>query len=335
MAESNQTESPLEAAAGAAGPHAVDAFKQLSNEIRLAILLALWEAYDPHGDDDAVPFSELYDRVDVRDSGNFTYHLDKLIGHFVAETDDGYRLRNAGLTIVQAVIAGTGLGGTALSPTEFDVSCQYCGAPVEMSYDDDRLDLSCTECEGKFGPDFRDGIPAGTLASWDFNPAGLTHRVPEEIFVVAKIQSLGSLWLSVRGVCPRCSGAIDESVDVCETHDTAPGEACPNCGTTDEVRVQYVCSVCKYGESYPVDAALHNHPALVAFCHEHGIELSYDVDDPESVDRLDKHHQREREHSLVSDDPVRIRVTVPGGDEELELTLDGDLDVIDVSRSSI
>lgn len=29
---------------------------------------------------------------------------------------------------------------------------------------------------------------------------------------------------------------------------------------------------------------------------------------------------------------VRIRVTVPGGDEKLELTLDGDLEVIDVSR---
>lgn len=335
MDEPNSTESPLEAAAGAAGSHTVDAFKQLSNEIRLAILLALWEAHDPHGGDDAVPFSELYDQVDVDDSGNFTYHLDKLTGHFVAETEDGYQLRTAGITLVQAVIAGTGLGETTLSPTELDVSCQYCGAPVVMSYDDERLDLVCKECEGKFGPDFRDGIPAGTLASWDVNPAGLTHRTPGEIFVAAKIQSLGSLWLSIRGVCPQCSGATAESVHICETHESAPGEVCRNCGTKDEVRVHYVCSVCKYGQSYPVDAALHNHPAIVAFCHEHGIELSYDVDDPESCERLNEHHQVEREHALVSTDPIRISVTVPGDDEKLELTLDGDLDVIDVSRSRV
>jgi len=47
MANSNPTESPLEAAADFTGSHAVDAFKLLGNETRLAILLALWEAYDP------------------------------------------------------------------------------------------------------------------------------------------------------------------------------------------------------------------------------------------------------------------------------------------------
>lgn len=101
-------ESQLEAAAGAAGDHVIDAFGLLSNETRLAILLALWEAYDQHNADDTVAFSKLYDRIDVSDSGNFTYHLNKLVGHFIAETDDGYRLRNTGLKIVQAAIAGAG-----------------------------------------------------------------------------------------------------------------------------------------------------------------------------------------------------------------------------------
>lgn len=98
-------DSPLEAAAGGAGPHVTTAFKLLSSEIRLSILLALWESYDPYGPNTGMSFSELYGRVGASDSANFTYHLNQLIDHFVEKTDDGYELRNAGLMIVQALIA--------------------------------------------------------------------------------------------------------------------------------------------------------------------------------------------------------------------------------------
>ena len=145
MTNSNGTESPIEAATGAAGPNVTDAFKLLSDEVRLAILLALWEAYDPHAEKNTVSFSELFDRVGERDSGNFTYHLDKLIGHFVEETVDGYRLRNSGLKIVRAVIAGSGLEERRLPPTEIPRACYHCGAQVELSYEDERLYQICTE----------------------------------------------------------------------------------------------------------------------------------------------------------------------------------------------
>lgn len=42
------TESPLEGAAGAAGPDTTEAFQLLANETWLTILLALWEAKEPH-----------------------------------------------------------------------------------------------------------------------------------------------------------------------------------------------------------------------------------------------------------------------------------------------
>jgi hypothetical protein len=38
----------------------------------------------------------------VCDSGNFSYHLDKLVGHYVEETGEGYRLRNSGRKIVRS-----------------------------------------------------------------------------------------------------------------------------------------------------------------------------------------------------------------------------------------
>jgi len=63
-----------------------DAFSLVANETRMDVLKALWEADGPRS------FSALRERVGVRDSGQFNYHLGKLVGHFVRKTADGYRL---------------------------------------------------------------------------------------------------------------------------------------------------------------------------------------------------------------------------------------------------
>ena len=329
MDNSNASTSPLETAAGAAGPRVTTAFELLSNETRLAILLALWEAYDPRRPDHILTFSQLYERVGVRDSGNFSYHLDRLIGHFIAETDDGYRLRNAGLKIIQATIAGAGLDDRTLPPTEIDMSCYRCGAPVEISYRREKLYHTCTECEGNIGPDFAEERPEGTLMAFDLNPSGLADREPEDVFVVGSIKSLRDFGLLMRGICPECTGKIETSVEICDSHEAPPGKTCPTCGTGDEVRVSYVCSVCKYGDSYPGHAAIYDHPAVAAFCHKHGLESTYDIDDPEACGEL-WDHLLDRECTLVSEDPVRIRITVSAEGDALHLILDGTLSVVGV-----
>jgi transposase-like protein/DNA-binding transcriptional ArsR family regulator len=338
MSHSNGPDSPLESAAGAAGLHVTDAFKLLSDEIRLAILLALWEAYEPDTENNDVSFSQLFDRVGVSDSGNFSYHLGKLVGHFVEETDDGYRLRNSGLNIVRAVIAGSGLETRRLPPTEIPRSCYHCGAPVELSYEDERLYQICTECEGNLGPDSAEQAPEGTLIVYDdFNPAGLSHRTPEEVFVAGTIEYLQGVKLLIRGVCPECSGPIQESLHICDSHDAPAGELCPNCGTSmlggwNEARVRYVCSVCKHSASYPAWVALFDHPAVVAFYHEHGFDMTYDLDDPEVCGRL--FDRLRKEQTLVSTGPVRIRVTVTCNGAELYMTLDEDLAVVEVAHDA-
>jgi len=334
--ESQVPESPLDSAAGAAEPHVTEAFKLLSDEIRLAILLALWEVYAPRAENNAISFSQLLGRVGVRDSGNFSYHLDKLVGHYVEETDDGYRLRNSGLKIVRAVIAGSGLETRRLSPTEIPRSCYHCGAPVELSYEDERLYQICTECEGNLGPESAEQTPEGTLIVYDdFNPAGLSHRTPEEVFVAGTIEYLQTVKLLIRGVCPECSGPVEESLRICDSHDAPAGELCPNCGTSmrggwNEARVSYVCSVCKHSASYPAWVAVFDHPAVVAFYHEHGFDMTYDLDDPEVCGRL--FDRLKKEQAVTSRDPVRIRVTATCDGAELYLTLDGDLTVVDFGR---
>lgn len=77
-----------------------DAFAVLGNETRLEILRSLSDADGP------VSFSDLREHVGMRDSGQFNYHLDKLVGHFVTQADDGYALRQAGDRVIEAILSG-------------------------------------------------------------------------------------------------------------------------------------------------------------------------------------------------------------------------------------
>ena len=140
MVSSDASESPLTTAAGAVGPETTEAFGLLANETRLAIMLALWEAYDPHAEDNAVGFTELRGRVGIRQGAQFNYHLDKLVGVFVDSTDGGYRLRPVGLNLVQTLIAGTGQGGNV--PTDRDRRPMSSLRGPDRGYRPGRLTLS-------------------------------------------------------------------------------------------------------------------------------------------------------------------------------------------------
>ena len=73
-----------------------DALEVLGNEIRMATLRELAEADGP------LTFTELRERVGLRDTGKFNYHLTKLCSYFVRETDGGYELGHAGSRVIAA-----------------------------------------------------------------------------------------------------------------------------------------------------------------------------------------------------------------------------------------
>jgi len=326
MADSDTTESPLEAAAGAAGPHAIEAFELLANETRLAILLALWEAYEPFAGESNVPFSELNERVAMRDSGNFNYHLGKLEGQFVTSTDEGYKLRPQGDKITRAVIAGVGLGNSTLEPTELGMSCPRCDASTAITYQDGRLFQLCTECDGNFGgtTDF----PPGTLFAWRLEPAGLANRTPEEVYAASSIGMLQRTLAVVDGVCPDCSGAVESELEVCDDHDPGPDGVCPTCGRRDEILALYQCSVCKFSTGGAPSALVSQHPAVISFYYDHGVDLQYDLDF-QKVKRVLELGE-EHEQTLESTDPLRVRVTIQYEGDEMCLLLDEDMSVLEV-----
>lgn len=330
MVRLDPSESPLDAAAGAAGPGTTEAFKLLGNETRLAILLTLWEAYEPFADDNAVPFSTLYDEVGIDDSGNFSYHLEKLLGHFVQRTDDGYTLRNAGRKLVRAVIAGTGLKEVTFEPTEIDVPCPHCRARTAVAYEDEWLFHLCTECDGTFAES--DELLPGTLTVWPFDQAGLSGRTPEEMYVAGAAATMKQYAAMIGGICPECSGVVDTSMDVCEAHEPPDGETCSNCGRRYPIQSRFVCTVCKNKMWGPPSVLATVRTDVIRFFVDRGVPLASVQRDVEDVTRFTRVIRAHDHAELVSRDPLTVRVTYRCAGDELRLLVDDALDVVDVDR---
>lgn len=328
MGDTQTAESPLEAAAGAAGPHATDAFELLANETRLAILLALWEAYDPRAPDSLMSFSELLDRVGYDSPGNFSYHLEQLEGQFIRRDSEGegYELRVTGLKIVQAIVAGAGVHETTRSPVEIDDECPLCGSRIATTYRDGVVYVICTECEGRH-PD-RHAID-GVVSAMKFDPAGVTDRTPEELLAAVGVAQHRHIRTMFEGLCSACSGPIDATLEVCATHD-ADG-VCPDCGREFRSWVYFQCRVCKdHHGTAPASIPLF-HPAVVAFYHDHGVSTQVHAEDFERVhdvmNLMDNH-----EIEVVSEEPPRVDVTVSCEGDQIRLTIDETVTVVDVSR---
>lgn len=295
-----------------------EAFSLLGNETRIEILHALWTAYDPHEDAKAVSFSDLYEQSSIEDTGNFNYHLGQLVGHFVVESDDGYELAEPGFRIVRAIVAGTATEVPTLSPTPIERSCVRCDGPVEIEYVDGTTRLRCTECDGVWSRQ------DGAIAWFGLPPEGLRNRNPDEILDATIVYALRRLNTMNDGVCPDCGGTVDATVTVCEGHDAGDG-ICDTCGEHFLGSITYVCDSCKYDFRTPSWEPLTDHPEVVAFYHDHGIQHVHNS--WEAIRRCFQWHEKQ-----LSADPLRLRVTVPLEGDELHATIDETGTIVKIER---
>lgn len=326
MTDATSPESPIEAAAGGADPGVVEAFKQLGDETRLAIMLALWEARTPWSEDDAVAFSDLYDRVGVRDSGQFSYHLGKLTPHFVEGTDSGYELTESGFRVVQATIAGTGFAEPTFGPVDVSKACPRCESPMRMSYEENAVTYSCSSCEGVWNTGDAEDKPEAYIGGGMFPPAGVKNRAPDDIAEAFNAYALVRGLAMLFNVCPDCGGAIETEIDVCEDHDASDG-TCENCGGINLGQFEFECTVCKMSYATTLWAAVVLHPAMAAFFHRHDIKY---FDEPWDLIRAGFAGEEE----LLSRDPIRIRITVVADSDELLVTIDDDARIVELTDSS-
>jgi len=324
-------ESPLGAAEGTVGQRATEAFALLGDETRLAVLLAIWEGHDLRADDNAVPFSQIFERVGHDDPGNLRYHLKKLEGQFVRQRAErgGYELRVPAQKLVRAVLAGAGIHDERLEPTEIDQPCPFCDASTTMSYREGILFWACHDCGGMTpGRDFAPFDPPGPLFAQPFDPAGLRGRTPEELWaasVVVGRQRLRSMW---DGVCPTCSGSVARWFDRCPDHDV---DGCEACGLRFGTTAHFRCRTCEYHDgSSPRRLALF-HPAVVSFYDDHGVSTRVRADDVAHAKRV---YDLVRDHdvTVVDDAPIRVAVTAERDGEAIRLTFDETVRVVDVDR---
>lgn len=311
--------------------YATEAFELLGHEVRLDILLAIWESHDLRSDDNAVAFSRILERVGHDDPGNLRYHLKKLEGQFVRQRAEreGYELRVPARKLVQAVIARAGVHDERLPPHEIDKRCPFCGASTVMSYREGILFWACHECGGMTpGRDFASFDPPGPLAAHPFDPAGLDEWVPEELWAASMVVGWRRLRSVFDGVCPTCSSPVDSWFDRCPDHDRA---GCDDCGLRFGTTAHFRCRTCHHHDGATPKFLALFHPAVISFYDDQGVSTRVRADDVEHAKRV---YDLALGHdvTVVDEDPIRVAVTASCEGESIRLTLDGTVRVVDVSR---
>ena len=299
-----------------------EAFAALGNEHRLAIIHALWEAYNPLDSDASVPFSVLYDQVGIGDTGNFNYHLNQLLGHFVRQTDEGYALTPRGFEVAQSLIPYTVPDAAWIDSVEIDVPCIHCESPITFSHDGEYSIATCQSCTGQWEIE-----GTGYLFIFTFPQAGVIGRSPVEIFHATIEYTFHKISMFRDGICPACSGRVATAVDVCDTHQAEEHDVCPSCDRHHQVEHTYHCTRCKTSISGPIAMDILDEPAVSAFLAEQGID--HDFASWETFVR--GHNLTEEVHSI---DPLRVLVRMEEQGAHLEIELDDQLDIVTIERSS-
>jgi hypothetical protein len=265
---------------------AADAFALVGNEHRVAILRALLDA---HADPEApypTPFARLRERAGVDVSAQFAYHLEELVGAFVARTGDGYRLRYAGWKAAAALAAGTYTTQPAFGPTAIDGACAHCESnALHASYGDAWLTVTCHDCERvltryPFPPGAAadrldqpaaataDGLDAPDAATADHNQAEPDSGL-DALLAAFDDRVRSHFALAVDGVCPECAGRMDTALEPTE------GDA-QNAtrGDGHDCHAVADCTQCGNHLTIPVGCVLLADPDALAFAASHDVALA-------------------------------------------------------------
>lgn len=298
---------------------ASDAFGALANEVRIGIVATIAdreaESRTP------VRFSELFAESDAETTAGFAYHLDAVVGPYLRkveggkrpeESEDarhgaGYELTHAGRAVARSLAAGTYVPRADRS-VRLEEPCPCCGeAGLSGEASDGVLTISCTACDR--------AVLSLTM------PAGLEGR--EELPSAFDRHHRHRLAAFGDGLCPECGGRVErEVVPALEGSVEREGEEGVEGG--DRVQAAFSCGQCGHGLRAPVTLAVLDHPPVVAFYHDHGRDIG---------ERPIWNVGSEWAESVLSRDPLCVRVVAEIGGDTLALYVDRDLAVREVQRT--
>jgi DNA-directed RNA polymerase subunit RPC12/RpoP len=289
---------------------AADAFAALANPLRVGIVRALGEtaADDPQEvtflpfdhPERGLSYTALRDRVPVDDNGQFNYHLDKVVGSYLEKHDDQYRLTWLGILAYRFLVVGRFSAAPVTRQFDLDEPCHRCGEGVTARYTEDQLlYVDCTGC--------------GLRTMMIHVPQhGIANASREALLSAGATRYLTHIESLTAGHCPWCSGRVAASIH----RSTDPRRGQPV--------VTYLCRACG-GVYFPsVGGTLLSHPAVVAFCHERGVDLSrYPWTIPFAFDP--------DRATVTSTDPFRVVVDVQYEGDCCLVTVDRDRSVRSVT----
>ena len=284
-----------------------EVFTLLSDDNRVAILRALWDGDGP------ITFSELHDAVGIGDSGQFNYHLDKLVGQFVDKTDGGYELTASGEQINGAIEAGSYTTSGRMEPIELDKPCTTCGGTRTFYYEDEMARVDCDSCT--------------VQARFTIPPSAFVNCDREEIPGIAGDYLRSIIEQLEWGFCSRCDGPVER--EVCRIVDSAmwepPAEedidSIPFDDPRDIPSVEYECLQCGAQPTGGLTDSLLTHPEVVSFYHERGIDIR-------ERPIWEVMYGTEYEE-VCSTDPFRASTTFTADGDELTVVVDRALHVVE------
>lgn len=282
------------------GDDIVDAISSLGNRTRLEILLALAEAERERQKQWlTLSFTELYDAVDIESTSQFSYHLDKLVGPFVAETTDGYRLTYGGDKIVRTVLSGVYESTQTFDDVGVDGICVVCGDPsLVATVDEELFVVRCDSC--------------GSTQLTDLLPRSQTRNRSPSAIVDSVGYRIWSTYTLVRGsVCPECYGEVDTVFFDYEQD-----------GHTFHT-LEHTCRECRFMVHMPIEVSAAFHPAAVGFFWKHGISLLelplWEFLEFVATDTVTT--------TVSNTDPLEVTFEITFDDETLRLEMDSSMTV--------
>ena len=275
------------------------AFELVAHETRVAVLEALRAA-----DGGPLEFGEIREAVGVEDPGQCHYHVDRLTDRFVRRTDGGYCLSPAGWRLVGAVVSGGLTASLSSERVAAEGSCSECDGSLVARLREGGVTVACADCGFvQSDPD----IPPDVLTNW---------RREEIPTVVGRYLHRWSVD-AAHGFCPNCEGRVDRVVA------TPADPAAPEWYEGGEVDALVVteCRRCGFWWHAAVPIAALAEPSVVAFHHEHGVDLR---DSPWwTLEHL------EIGAASVSEDPRRVRVPMELDGDERVFVFDGGFEYVD------
>jgi hypothetical protein len=297
--ESEQPKTTRESRESPVAEFSIAPFELVTEETRAAILGTLASETAENPKNPSMGFAELRETAGIEDSGNFNYHLDKLQPAYVRQTENGYALTYTGLSLVGTLRAGVG-AETSRGPKSLDAVCNLCGTDLTVDYEDGILSVLC-ENDHKHPQDF---LP----------PNAVDGRTLEDAITIQTRRTLHACDLVRDGVCPACFDDVELEHRVLD----AP--------QASHVLVA-ICEGCGRVSGSPVGMYLLREPAVVAFYHDHGIDITdtplWDLDlviaDP----------------TVSSEDPLRLSLSVELDGERLALIVDEYAQLLDTDRTQV